>query len=90
MSKHDDMSESIDVLAVMRRDATDAARLRSPQDSAYVGRCAVDSVIAMANVSELIEAGFAATEERMHDGASSEAACDRLVAAIAACKGGAA
>lgn len=34
-------------------------------------------------VRELVEAASAATEEKMNDGASSKAACDRLVAALA-------
>lgn len=42
---------------------------------------------ARAAVAELIEAGMAATEEKMHDGASSREACDRLVAALSRVRG---
>lgn len=45
--------------------------------------------LARAAVAELIEAGMAATEEKMHDGASSREACDRLVAALSRARGAA-
>jgi len=79
------MSEKNDVLVVMRRDATDATRLRSQQDSAYARRRAAESVIAIAYVTELIEAAQAATAVVMHDGTSSREACERLDAAWRAC-----
>lgn len=49
------MSAQVDVLAVLRRDATDATRLRSQQDLEYARRRAAESVIAIATVAELIE-----------------------------------
>lgn len=42
-----------------------------------------EMIKAQAAVAELVEAAKAATEEKMHDGASSREACDRLVAALA-------
>ena len=79
------MSDEIDVLAVMRRDATDATILRSQQDSRYARQRAPESVIAIANVIELIEAAKAATAQVMHNGTSSREACERLDAAWRAC-----
>lgn len=38
-------------------------------------------------IAELIEAAREATEEKLHDGASSRAACDRLIAALRAVGG---
>ena len=67
------MSAPVDVLAVMR-DA--AAWMPNVVEAQRVRE-------ASAAVAELIEAGKGATEEKMHDGASSKAACDRLVAALA-------
>lgn len=43
----------VDVLAVMQRDATDAARLRSQQDTAYALRRLSESDAARAAVAEL-------------------------------------
>ena len=74
------MSEkNIDVLAVM-----DAAIMRNGHrgDNPMELKMQRD---ARAAVAELIDSAIGATSEVLHDGASSRAACDRLIAAIAAC-----
>ena len=68
------MSDEIDVLDVVRRDA---ARLSCQQDSRYARQ--------RANVIELIEAAKAATAQVMHNGTLSREACERLDAAWRAC-----
>ena len=73
----------LDVLSVMQDGIADYT------ESGHEG-LASDMTEAHNAVAELIEAATDATEERMHDGASSRAACDRLVAALARVSGGAA
>lgn len=71
------MNRPVDVLAVMEN-ATQKLGVNWPNSQQ-------DLREARAAVAELIDAGRAATAEVMHDGASSRAACDRLIAALARC-----
>lgn len=78
------MADKVDVLAVMdRADAHYAGWNISAADKAVLD----DLNDARAAVAELIAAGDAATEVTLHDGMIAQSACDRLVAALARCKG---
>ncbi|WP_141057047.1 hypothetical protein [Stenotrophomonas rhizophila] len=79
------MSRSVDVLAVMSRIENKV----SCSDFWDVSITDLINARAAVAVAELIEAGMAATEEKMHDGASSRKACERLVAALAHVRGAA-
>lgn len=76
----------MNVLAVMDRDAELALSWngRAKPESQQAFR---ESQEARAAVAELIAAGMAATEEKMHDGASSREACERLIAALSRVRG---
>ena len=75
------LNRPVDVLAVLD-EAHDwlyrSSECRGDDERAERVKCV------RAAVAELIEAARGATEERYHDGVSSKAACDRLVAALAA------
>jgi hypothetical protein len=75
-----------DVLAVMGDALGDV--MAAQMEGFEVETKASELSASIAAVAELIEATEQATEERLHDGASSRAACDRLVAALARVTGG--
>lgn len=66
------MTDRIDPLAVL-----DSVIQRSGHVLAH------DVVQARADFAALVKAAIVATDEVLHDGASSRAACDRLIAALA-------
>lgn len=78
------LNRPVDVLRVMRDAAHELDPLCFLDDRSKKSRkLGTQLDEARAAVAELIEAARGATEERYHNGASSKAACDRLVAVLA-------